>query len=328
MNTQHASKSKDTSLLITVIVVISIIVITALLTIIYTIQNNPNAVKIFPNISIADSLFNTEKQLAQQGQIQQFDSYSDLIEYIEQHNNYTGFNNTRNFATVDMIMRESATPQVSTKLTNNKLAGKNNNYSSTNIQVEGVDEADIIKTDGDYIYTISGNTVYIINAQPAENMNIVSEIKLENKADNIYINNNHLVVFGNDYSLFNTKKITDIIPRSQYTFIKIYNISDKSNPKEVRQLNFEGFYTNSRMIGDYLYFITSYWPDTYTNTPIPRLIDNGKLVCNSDIPNGIECPYVNYFNIPYPSQQMTTVSAINIANPDEKITRNIYILAI
>ncbi|MGC9345984.1 MAG: beta-propeller domain-containing protein, partial [Candidatus Bathyarchaeales archaeon] len=43
-----------------------------------------------------------------------------------------------------------------------------NDYSKTNIQVEGVDEADIVKTDGEYIYVISGQKVVIVKAYPAE----------------------------------------------------------------------------------------------------------------------------------------------------------------
>jgi len=41
-------------------------------------------------------------------------------------------------------------------------------YSKTNIQVEGVDEPDIVKTDGTYLYVIGGNNVYIIKAYPAD----------------------------------------------------------------------------------------------------------------------------------------------------------------
>ena len=37
-------------------------------------------------------------------------------------------------------------------------------YSTTNIQVENVDEADIVKTDGDYIYSLSENKVIITNS--------------------------------------------------------------------------------------------------------------------------------------------------------------------
>ncbi|MDI9608696.1 MAG: beta-propeller domain-containing protein, partial [Candidatus Verstraetearchaeota archaeon] len=39
-------------------------------------------------------------------------------------------------------------------------------YSTTNIQVAGVDEADLVKSDGEYLYIASGDTVYIVKAYP------------------------------------------------------------------------------------------------------------------------------------------------------------------
>jgi len=41
-------------------------------------------------------------------------------------------------------------------------------YSLTNVQVEGVDEADIVKTDGTYIYIISNQSIVILKAYPPE----------------------------------------------------------------------------------------------------------------------------------------------------------------
>jgi len=52
-------------------------------------------------------------------------------------------------------------------------------YSTTNIQVKGVDEADVVKNDGRYIYNIAGNKVVIVDAYPANGMDIVSEIEFK-----------------------------------------------------------------------------------------------------------------------------------------------------
>lgn len=49
-------------------------------------------------------------------------------------------------------------------------------HSTTNIQVENVDEADITKTDGDYIYSLSGSDVVITNVQDPTNIKIESKI--------------------------------------------------------------------------------------------------------------------------------------------------------
>jgi inhibitor of cysteine peptidase len=56
-------------------------------------------------------------------------------------------------------------------------AGKNNNfdYSKTNIQVEGVDEADIIKTDGSYLYIIANNQLYVVDARNPAQLEVISK---------------------------------------------------------------------------------------------------------------------------------------------------------
>lgn len=53
----------------------------------------------------------------------------------------------------------SSTQESGTSTSNNK------EYSTTNIQVENVDEADITKTDGDYIYSLSENKVIITDVR-------------------------------------------------------------------------------------------------------------------------------------------------------------------
>ena len=77
-----------------------------------------------------------------------------------------------------------------------------NDYSKTNIQVENVDEADIVKTDGEYIYYVAGEKVYIVEAN---NLEIKSRIDYSNneKEDyspsELYINGNKLIVLGTYY---------------------------------------------------------------------------------------------------------------------------------
>jgi inhibitor of cysteine peptidase len=76
----------------------------------------------------------------------------------------------------------------------------NTDYSKTNIQVEGVDEADIVKTDGDYIYIVSGNNVTIVKAYPPEEAGVTSKIILDGSIMGIFINRDKLVIFHNEYT--------------------------------------------------------------------------------------------------------------------------------
>src|SRR3989338_11256403 len=73
-------------------------------------------------------------------------------------------------------------------------------YSSTNIQVQGVDEADIVKNDGKYNYVVSGKKVVIVDAYPAENMKILGEINVNKTVSEIFVNNDKLIIFSSGYS--------------------------------------------------------------------------------------------------------------------------------
>lgn len=159
-------------------------------------------------------------------------------------------------STSDIAKAESSTQKESNDT--------NLDYSKTNIQVEGVDEADIVKTDGNYIYYVTSNKIVIVDAQNSNDLKIASEIKYEEDdfyPDEIYVNNNKLIVIGEENSNSYNKLIEIDSAYSAYnkthTIAKVYNIENKDNPKLDREVKLEGSYLSSRMIGDNLYFIAN-----------------------------------------------------------------------
>jgi inhibitor of cysteine peptidase len=150
---------------------------------------------------------------------------------------------------------------------------QSNSYSTTNIQVAGVDEADIIKNDGQYLYISSNdytknqNYVYILKADP-QDPRIISKISLENNTylAGMYISqdSNQLVIIGSQYQFFTLDAIVErtepmIYPYNSEinTFLKVYDISDKAYPELSNNYTISGSYFNSRMIGDYVYTVIS-----------------------------------------------------------------------
>ena len=202
-------------------------------------------------------------------------------------------------------------------------------YSTTNVQVGGVDEGDIIKTDGKYIYTVTGNEVVIVDAYPADNAKELSRIKFDSQPSGIYINDGKLAVYGQNYNIRVAEEYKNILPSRQnsYTFLKVFDISDKSSPVLKRSFDFEGNLVNSRMIGDYIYSVTSnynyYYDDEF---PVPAVIENGKVLSSDKNAANYYCPNVYYFDIPYHSYNFTTVSALNINDDSEKISSEVYLL--
>lgn len=73
-------------------------------------------------------------------------------------------------------------------------------YSTTNVQVAGVDEADFIKNDGSYIYILANDKFRIIDAWPAEDANIISTVETEGLPKKLFITNDRALIYSSlDY---------------------------------------------------------------------------------------------------------------------------------
>ncbi len=137
-------------------------------------------------------------------------------------------------------------------------------YSTTNVQVMGVDEADKVKSDGKFIYTLSGNSLCIVEAYPPGNMRLVSRIELDDGLDPVemFVNGDRLAVFA--YSYVEERDLpteeSEYYPGVQLSVIKVYDISDRANPRLVNTIEHEGWYITSRMIDDNVYVVLTSWP--------------------------------------------------------------------
>ena len=133
-----------------------------------------------------------------------------------------------------ILFRNLAVPEAdSFALESGEMASGDLDYSGTNVQVEGVDEADIVKTDGAYIYLVRGGEVVIIKAYPAEEAAVVSRITVNGTVQDMYVAGDKLVVFGVTPRLFyaDYPGIMEISPTSDKTQVIIYDVSDRENPE-------------------------------------------------------------------------------------------------
>lgn len=157
-------------------------------------------------------------------------------------------------------------------------AGRGADYSGTNVQVDGVDEADIVKTDGQYIYQVNRDRVIVTSAVPAESMSVVGTVYWDDRnfyPRELYVDDRHLVVIGTSHHPqpgvpgpeqmpivgSGARELNMIAPmpnpgRSTTKTI-VYDLADRSQLKPVRETELEGRYISSRKIGDALYVITN-----------------------------------------------------------------------
>jgi uncharacterized secreted protein with C-terminal beta-propeller domain len=206
------------------------------------------------------------------------------------------------------------------------LDGSADDYSTTNIQVAGVDEADIVKTDGEHIYLVSGNRTIIVEAYPPEQAQVLSEIELEGTAIGIFINGDRLVVFEHEtpyYDYYDMPAVREyaIMPYvSPRVIIKVYDISDKANPRLQRELSADGQYISSRMIGDYAYVVVNepvYEEDDEINLPTIYSEGHEKEIPATDI---YYSDVVDYYYM------YTTIIAINIQEDNQEPTYETILL--
>ena len=193
--------------------------------------------------------------------------------------------------------------------------GEKLEYSTTNIQVAGVDEADIVKTDGNYIYLISGREVFILSAYPPEDAQILSKITFTNDSYpiGIFINKDRLAILGCKYTIPNIPgyyRYPYIIDGK--TFINIYDITNRSNPLFLNDFMISGSYFSSRMIGDYVYFVVSQPAYiVYDTVVLPKIYTDEGI-------SEISVSKIYYSNITDECFAYTTLVAINIQNLDEE----------
>lgn len=178
---------------------------------------------------------------------------------------------------IDLSFTESGTKKSPDSAPTNQPTQAISDYSTTNLQVQGVDESDVVKTDGQYIYQVNSQKVVIIKANPPEKMEIVSRIefgKSFNPAE-LYLDKNRLVVIGNSYNeplipLPKDGKKPDIInyqtKMGMYTVkAMVYDITRRSKPELIRELEIEGGMVSSRRIDSKVYIVSNSYIYNYFN---------------------------------------------------------------
>lgn len=221
-------------------------------------------------------------------------------------------------------------------------------HSTTNLQTEGVDESDIIKTDGRYIYTVADRKI-IVTDTSGNDLKPAGEIDPGlNSADSVselYVDNDRLLLLvqhcdtkleedvSSDTSssvseedadagflpledssdTLETKKVRYMT--SDYsTVLYVYDITDPSAPVLKGTGTQDGFYYTSRKIGDILYLFTQ--KDSLAE---PAYYD-GQKAEGGVIPcvNGKEIPY-DHIYLPKTGGSGLLLSSFQVDKPEENI---------
>lgn len=250
----------------------------------------------------ADSQISVSKELAMA------ESYDQIYQYVK---SYQDSMMTREAVTYDLGITEEASLDSSVSANGFGMKqeyGNSGDYSQTNVRQEGVDEGDIVKTDGTYLYVVeeNGYVVDIVSVNGG-NMEKCGSVTLEKECTirEIYLDTERkrmVLISEQDYMTADGGTVE--------TEALTYDIADVAEPKEIGRMSQSGNYNTSRMANGYLYLFSTY----YVNSPIVREdpstyvpLINEKEMERSDI-----C-------LPQVSQgcMYEVITSIDIANPDE-----------
>jgi len=208
----------------------------------------------------------------------------------------------------------SPSEAVSAPTTGTSGGGGSTDYSTTNIQVQGVDEADLVKNDGRYIYLIRGNSLRIVDAYPADNLKEIVSFVLGDTNETfypleMYVDGNTLTVIGSATRNYPNPVVSEVTPASSgtttklavdfappyfgHTRTKVYvlNITDRAKPKISRAVEYDASYSSSRKVGNTLYMVMNqsmYYPVPYYDGNYPVVKSGAAEAADAIVPKMLD----------------------------------------
>lgn len=204
-------------------------------------------------------------------------SYSDIFETVNKIKNETINDYGEDmelYAVEEGTSSGTAISKAETEAADSNInsGNKSDEISPNNNQVEGVDESDIIKTDGRYIYVFSyeDNNIRIIKV--GKNPELVKKIEISSEnfkpISEMYLKNDRLIIMGYSYI---GKSQTEIISSQDMVSpdisgyygdfeltVLVYDVSVPAKAEKLYTFKQSGRLNTSRLIGDKLYLITNY----------------------------------------------------------------------
>ncbi len=278
-------------------------------------------------------------------EVNKFSSLDGLKSYLENHTAEQTYYGSYHWDFGPVFVRGTAisTADMDTEGVWTSATSSSPDFSTTNIQVVGVDEGDIVKTDGEFAYILSKDrcSVFIVDVNPPEDANILSTINTRGSIREIYVRGDTLVVLGQRtvyqfdpspvsnesryYSVDNKGNIVQLDVGKFYylnylcyqaTFIDIFDISDREEPSLLDSHLIRGNPLQSRMIGDHLYVITSQnIYSTFQEYDLPVPASEIFYLNSSD-----NTSLINYY------LQLTTILSIDITDPSTIVDMRVILM--
>lgn len=135
-------------------------------------------------------------------------------------------------------------------------------WSETNVQEAGVDEPDVVKTDGEFIYVAQRGELTIVRSWPAEDTAKVASLELEGNPYALFLRGDRALVYSYVYDLAE-EGVGEDWAYGYGTRLTVVDVSDRTAPVALRTVDLEGWYASARSIGGDVYTVVT----TYGELP-------------------------------------------------------------
>lgn len=280
-------------------------------------------------------------------EIKQFSSTSQLESFLEKNTDSNYESNTLQAGALEASSDSKSSGESSQAPS---ATGGSDRFSTTNVQVVGVDEPDFVKNDGTYIYIARDSTLTIVRAEGLEQL---SKVEIDGYITNMFVNGNQLILFGIEQGSYyecadceiavgapveakvgadEGTTSSDAMPdeegklvapdyyyKQPRSFVTIYDISDRTNPKAYKELFYDGNYRDARMVGGYVYLIANQ-PLIKNNDELdmPRIMYSGEETT-------IAASEIAYFPVSDYGYQLTTIFALELDDLDKDLVRESFL---
>lgn len=175
--------------------------------------------------------------------------------------------------------------------------GSGADFSNTNIQEFGVDESDVVKTDGEYLYMLVGTELRIVKAYPTAELSQVGAVALDGTGyynSSLYLNGDRIIAITQPQQFYFYEPLPGGVEgdagvaapgvrdaaspvdigfyyENPKTVVTLVDVSDRANPAVEAEWQFDGYLLDSRMVGGILHLMT------YQSPYVPLELDPDTL---------------------------------------------------
>ncbi|MEZ0289600.1 MAG: beta-propeller domain-containing protein [Sulfolobales archaeon] len=200
-------------------------------------------------------------------ELKSFDNYTELYEYLGSIDAATAITtlgtppvSEATITVVPVMARPIAT--VAPAREEYPTTTQSTRYSTTNVQVPGVDEIDIVKNNGSILAIASGSSVFIVGVKERS---VLSKISLGESVRGLFLYKNLLIIVSENRESRMITVLPDtscscrfvIPPETIKTTTYLYDVSNPSRPVLISSISATGSLVSSRMIDGYLYLVLS-----------------------------------------------------------------------